>query len=429
MVTGSERAYPPAQPLFQAGVCPARRAPPPGLSPHQTLAQAIVQIPATTAAAHVIASQCDGEWQPAKLGAPTTLQALNAAAWRDLNTLTPHLAGHQPRRISLAGYAPNWRYQWPRDAAMVATAFARSGDIAAATAIFRSLKSVQHLDGSFAPRVSAAGRPPDARALQFEAIGWYVWGFGQLLSATGDQDDQRGERAALWQEFSTSIHRSGQALLGATAAGLPPASSDYWERNETALTLATAALTLAGLESIGALSQQLPDPSAADLELAHLGAARAGRLKDAIGKHFGPDFGRYGTNTPPDAAIAFLLPPFQPAPFPGARAAWAQSLAAQYVPASGGYAPGAGWKDDGISWTPETTLHALVAAKWAASGEPGAHQAAKTARTILTWVAAHTTATGAIPEKVAPGGQPAAVAPLAWSAANVVVAISLLSEN
>ena len=80
---------------------------------------------------------------------------------------------------------------------------------------------------------------------------------------------------------------------------------------------------------------------------------------------------------------------------------------------AGGLAPGAGWKRDGISWTPET---ALFAAAWAASGHP------EKAEALLRWLGEHRTAAGSFPEKVLHDGRPAAVAPLAWTAALVVIA-------
>ncbi len=40
----------------------------------------------------------------------------------------------------------------------------------------------------------------------------------------------------------------------------------------------------------------------------------------------------------------------------------------------------------------------------------------------------HRTASGAIPEKVLAGGAPAAVAPLTWSSANVVLAVAALED-
>ena len=80
---------------------------------------------------------------------------------------------------------------------------------------------------------------------------------------------------------------------------------------------------------------------------------------------------------------------------------------------AGGVAPGVGWKDDGISWTPET---ALFAAAWAAIGH---HDRAES---LLRWLGDHRTDAGSFPEKVLFDGRPAAVAPLAWTAALVVIA-------
>jgi GH15 family glucan-1,4-alpha-glucosidase len=72
---------------------------------------------------------------------------------------------------------------------------------------------------------------------------------------------------------------------------------------------------------------------------------------------------------------------------------------------AGGVAPGATWKDDGVSWTPQTALYALTAATL---GDAAA------AERWLTWLDAHRTPSGALPEKVLADGTPAAVAPLAW---------------
>lgn len=307
-------------------------------------------------------------------------------------------------------------------------AFARGGDSQRAVALYRSLRDAQRPDGSFAPRIAPDGHPPDSRPDQFEAIGWYAWGFTQLLQALA-ADGHSVWHAQLWEEFGPSIVAAGEQLLAATAAGLPPPSSDYWERQETELTLATAALTLAGLSAIAQLGRELGVLVENESELIAAAAKRSARLREQIIEYFGPSYGRYGHGTAPDAAIAFLLPPFQDRALPGARKAWRESLARQYVPASGGYAPGAGWKDDGISWTPETTLHAWVAAEWAGSHSAESQGERQRAIDILQWIAAHSTAVGAIPEKVGPGGQPAAVAPLAWSAANVVLAIDALSRE
>jgi len=85
---------------------------------------------------------------------------------------------------------------------------------------------------------------------------------------------------------------------------------------------------------------------------------------------------------------------------------------------AGGLAPGAGWKDDGISWTPETALFALTAA---ATGQQGR------ARSWLGWLQAHSTALGALPEKVLSDGSPAGPAPLTFTDALVVLAAAELT--
>jgi GH15 family glucan-1,4-alpha-glucosidase len=60
-----------------------------------------------------------------------------------------------------------------------------------------------------------------------------------------------------------------------------------------------------------------------------------------------------------------------------------------------------------LAWTPETAFFALYDA---ATGQRRA-----TAR-ILSWLAAHRTRLGELPEQVSVRGHPASVAPLAWTA-------------
>ena len=114
-----------------------------------------------------------------------------------------------------------------------------------------------------------------------------------------------------------------------------------------------------------------------------------------------------------DAAVTFLAAPIGGSGVDdGVLTAMGRAQAAMARPA-GGVAPGVGWKDDGISWTPET---ALFAAAWAASGERDRAEA------LLGWLGDHRTDAGSFPEKVLFDGRPAAVAPLAWTAALVVIA-------
>ena len=80
--------------------------------------------------------------------------------------------------------------------------------------------------------------------------------------------------------------------------------------------------------------------------------------------------------------------------------------------AAGGLAPGTDWKQDGVSWTPETGLVALTAA---ASGRRDV------AERWLDWLNGHRSPWGSLPEKVTARGRPAGPAPLAWTASLVVL--------
>lgn len=70
-----------------------------------------------------------------------------------------------------------------------------------------------------------------------------------------------------------------------------------------------------------------------------------------------------------------------------------------------------------MSWTPQTALFALAAA------HNGGRAAAKG---WLDWLDRHRTGHGSLPEKVLYDGSPAGVAPLAWTAATVILAVAEL---
>jgi hypothetical protein len=311
----------------------------------------------------------------------------------------------------VAAWTPYWRYVWPRDASFVAVALARTGHLADALDVLGFLAEVQEADGGFEARYlpNGTGDVPDDRGRQTDGTGWALWAAGEVVAAA--PQDERLATATTLRPLVDRATAHAEALV--VGDGLPPVSPDYWEVEEDALTLGTVAPLLAGLEASADLYTLLDAP---------LDAARAQDAADltrtAVEEEFGDasDYGRYADGSQADAASAFTLPPFQPEPLAGALDAWSASADTMARPA-GGLAPGAGWRQDGISWTPQTSLYALTAA---ANGQTDE------ARAWLDWLDAHRTDLGALPEKVLADGEPAAVAPLAWTAACVVLAVTEL---
>ena len=315
---------------------------------------------------------------------------------------------------ALAGYNPNWRYVWPRDASFIAAALATVGQVDDAVAILTFLQDVQHPDGTFEARYLPDGSgPPDERGIQIDGTGWVLWAADHVLG-TLEPGDLRIQQ--IRADLHGLLERSTAQLLHQvdTPDSLPPPSADYWEHRESDLTLGTAAPVLAGLRSAHRIWSD--DGDAARATQTHQAAER---LEQAIKTEFGPAYARYADSTQRDAATAFLLPPFQPAALSGGMDAWRTSIEPMRRPA-GGLAPGASWREQTLSWTPQTSLYALAAAH---NGEPGM------ALDWLTWLDAHRTPLGAIPEKVSADGSPAAVAPLAWSAAVVVLTVAQLEAD
>lgn len=314
---------------------------------------------------------------------------------------------------AVAGWSARWRYVWPRDASFVAVALARTGHPEDAVDVLAFLQRVQLPSGAFEARYLPDGSgPPDDRPRQADGTGWVLWATDAVLAELSHADARR----ATAQRLRRMVERSTERILDLTdgRGALPPPSPDYWEVGESRLTLGTAAPLLSGLRAAERVHGVLGRDARA-----RAAAERAEALEDAIVRTFGPRFTRYADGRDADAASAFLLPPFQPRPVPGAERAWRASAARLARPA-GGLAPGEGWRQDGISWTPQTSLYGWVAAT---SGDRA------TAEHWLSWIDAHRTSSGAIPEKVLADGSPAAVAPLAWSAACVLLALDELDAR
>ncbi|HEY0186807.1 MAG TPA: glycoside hydrolase family 15 [Cellulomonas sp.] len=315
---------------------------------------------------------------------------------------------------AVAAWTPYWRYVWPRDASFVAVALARTGHVSDAVEVLDFLAGVQEDDGSFQARYLPDGSGvPDDRGTQTDGTGWVLWAAGQVVAEVADPAERLAVAEGLRELVDRSAAYAEQLVAG---DGLPPASADYWEVAEDELTLGTVAPLLAGLEQAVALYQELGDDTAATTA-----RAAADLTRTAVERDFGDDtdYGRYADSSQADAASAFTLPPFQPTALTGALTAWQDSVAEMERPA-GGLAPGAGWAQDGVSWTPQTALYALAAAS---NGQT------EQATTWLTWLDEHRTTAGSLPEKVLADGEPAAVAPLAWTAACVVLALAALDET
>lgn len=325
-------------------------------------------------------------------------------ALADLHTLSA------PHGVPVAGWAGPWRYVWPRDSAPVAVALAWTGHRRAAERILAFLERVQPASGHFQARYRPDGSgPPDGRGVQLDGTGWALW----ALRAVAEADD---DPVAMLLEHRILLDRSAAALLTMvdTPTGLPPASPDYWEVPERATTLSTAALTLAGLRAGASAYERIGLPRT---ELSDA----AVRLSAVIGNRFGGyGFPRHagGRAGSVDLGVAFLLPPLAPGPKGAAHAAWLGSAERMRRPA-GGLSPGGSWPDDGVSWTVSTSWHAVTAA---ACGDR------EVAVSWLRWLDRHRTPAGSLPEKVLYDGSPASVAPLAWTAAAVLLAACLLAD-
>lgn len=323
------------------------------------------------------------------------------SALADIHALTSGLPA------TVAGWTPLWRYIWPRDSSATAVALATAGRPDEAISTLRYLQKVQAFDGWFEARyVPGTGATPDGRERQLDGSGWVLWATDRvwrtLPVAQGD---------ALVKSLRPMITRSLNRILSSTNTSdhLPTPSPDYWEVEADAVTLGTVAPLLAGLEAAPQLLQILEER-----ELAAKVRDRRDELAAAIDTTFGDHgYPREAGGSKPDSAIAFILPPFVTAATKGALATL-DTAGTEMLRPAGGLAPGAGWKDDGISWTPETAAFALASA---ANGDP------KTAKERLNWLAAHRTAAGSFPEKVLADGSPAAVAPLSWTAAFVLLAL------
>ena len=336
-------------------------------------------------------------------GAGTPWKGMVATALLDLHRLT------EPNGAVRAGAADRWSYAWPRDSAFAAVALSRAGHREDAIDVLGFLSRVQFdREEGFEARYHLSGvGAPDDRERQSDGAGWALWALGDVEMGPGP--------LGLDPELRGLLDRCTDLILRLTGHGaeLPPPSPDYWEIPVGRTSLGTAAPLLAGLRASERLYAALGDR----VRSLQAGAA-ADRLSGVVEERFAPEYERFGRRGGHDAAVTMLMPPFAPES-PVVVAAW-EAYQRQARRAAGGLAPGAEWKRDGISWTPETALVALTAA---ASGRR------EVAARWMDWLDSHRTPWGSLPEKVTGAGRPAGPAPLAWTAALVVLTAEELDET
>ncbi len=336
-------------------------------------------------------------------GAGTQWADMSYWALRDIRALW---ADHP---LPPAGAAPQWGYFWPRDGAFTAMALDRTGHPTEVRQILDGIAALpfDKVEG-FDARYTLEGRTvvDRPRGPQSDGCGWVLWAIGSIRA--NGQTPLPDSTAELRDRCVTHLDR-----LTSSGTRLPPASPDYWEVNVTTVSLGTVAPMAAGLLAA-------TDDYAAIGEPAKAAAARvtAEGLDVAMRLRFSPDYERFGDLGELDAAITFLMPPFA-VETPEVAQKWSDYQVDALRPA-GGLAPGAAWKEDGTSWTPETALAAYTAA---ASGrtDEAAHW--------LDWLDTHRTPWGSLPEKVTGSALPAGPAPLMWTDALVLLTLAELSPG
>ena len=309
----------------------------------------------------------------------------------------------------IAGWHNRWEYSWPRDSSWVAVALAVTGHAGDSLRILRFLQQTQLPSGTWAARYRPDGSGPvdDGRPGELDANGWVpwaVWSWSVAASQQGHGVD--AELAGLWPMVEAAADATVRSLA---PDGLPAASMDYWE-NSVQVTLGTAAPLLTGLRAAADIAGELGHSTSAAQW-----ARAATRLADGIAA----GFGRHGYHRLPfadsgdDAAVTFLGPPFAAAG-PAVVSAIMDTERSLRLP-NGGILPGTDWPGNRTTaWTAETAFFALF------NAETG-HE--RMATQTLTWLAAHTTRLGTLPEKVDARGRPVSAAPLAWTDAAVLLTL------
>ncbi len=337
-------------------------------------------------------------------GHGTRYHAMSERALLDLRALT------SPAGALMAAPITAWRHVWPRDASFAAAAYAVTGHDQEAADVLGFLARLAPADGQWEARYLSDGSgPPDDRPQQLDSAGWVLWAVW-LVSRTVEPD----VAAEVLEELRPAVIASANAIVDSLGDdGLPEPSSDYWEKEETELTLGVAAPLSLGLRSALALAPLI------GVEDPYVWTNAARRLDEAVEREFGAHgYPRTLPDGGADAAVTFLAPPFAPSTPDVSEAVRATELALR-VP-NGGHRPGEAWrKDVDVAWTPETALLALALA---GNGDR------EDADRLLTFLDSYRTPLGSLPEKVDSEATPASVAPLAWTSSLVLLTLAELEE-
>ena len=339
-------------------------------------------------------------------GRGTRWEEMSRTALLDLHQLS------LPNGAVAAGAGGRWSYAWPRDSAFVAVALARTAHCSEAMKALTFLRNVQREDGGFEARYLLDGSgPPDDRARQSDGAAWALWADWEVSGSCGEAGAPSALRSLLDHATSFALHVTDGGRQ------LPPPSPDYWEVGVSRTSLGTVAPMLAGLRA-----SQMMYGALGERTLAQRSGAAALRLRAVMNERFEDGWERFGSagfgGDGLDASVTFVMPPFAQSPAPHVVEAWMRYQSDALRPA-GGLAPGAGWKQDGISWTPETALVAYTAAM---SGRT------EVSARWMDWLDEHRPPGGSLPEKVLATGAPAGPAPLAWTAALVVLTSAELEQ-
>ena len=397
-------------PLYTAGIAENPCAPhdvivvPAGSRPHYFVSSSVLETTPATACQQA-AVRADRQWLSSGIvpGDSPQLTSLATRALLDLRLST------RPDGAVIAGWHNRWEYSWPRDSSWVAVALAVTGHAGDSLRILRFLQQTQLPSGTWAARYRPDGSGPvdDGRPAELDANGWVPWAvWCWSVEESHESESAEPQLARLWPMVEAAADATVRSL---SPDGLPTASMDYWE-DSVQVTLSTAAALLTGLRAAAEIASELDhETSAAQW------ARAASRLADGITAAFG----RYGYHRLPyadsgdDAAVTFLGPPFAEAS-PAVVSAITDTERSLRLP-NGGMLPGSDWPGNRTTaWTAETAFFAL------SDAETGNRQQASQ---MLTWLAAHTTRLGTLPEKIDARGQPVSAAPLAWTDAAVLLTL------